>query len=122
MESCKNLPPGPMPQPCGLHEGQRALDKGKEARAGPQVSQLQPSPASPGPFSFCSPMGPRVCVPWLLVPVCVPRLLTDTGCLPSRMGSRAGLVRIKEASKQPVVVLPIREQFDLLSKLFGTIF
>lgn len=84
MESCKNLPPGLTPQPCGLHEGQRALDKGKEARAGPRASQLQPSPTSPGPLQFLLSHGAScLWVPWLHVPVCVPHLLTDTGCLPS---------------------------------------
>lgn len=60
MESCKNLPPGLTPQPGGLHKGQRALDEGKDARAGPRVSQLQPSLTSP--FGSCSPAGPRVYV------------------------------------------------------------
>lgn len=95
-------------QPCGLHEGQRALDNGEEVRPGAQASQLQPAPPAQGPFGFCSPAGPRVCVrPGSMCPSLSPASWPSQAAFPlSVIGGRAVLGRMKEARKEPAVFSP----------------
>lgn len=84
---------------------------------------MQPGPTGPGAPSLCSPVGPRLCVPPLCVPMCVPCLLAHIGHLPSVYNGQQGRNRQREGSKKERTVFSLSDvSLHLLSKLFRIIF